>query len=50
VFGDLARAAACFYFFRNDVSVAGYYVVAVAVATFAQFSTAAEGEHCLPGA
>ncbi len=43
VFGDLARAATCFYFFANEISVAGYYVVAVAVATFAQFATSAEG-------
>ncbi|MEX1103775.1 MAG: MFS transporter [Dehalococcoidia bacterium] len=43
VFGDLARAAVCLYFFRADVSVAGYYVVAVALATFGQFATSAEG-------
>ena len=43
VFGDLARAAVCLYFFSEDVSVAGYYVVAVLLATFSQFATAAEG-------
>lgn len=43
IFGDLARAAVCFYFFRNDISVPGYYVVAVLMATFTQFSTSAEG-------
>ncbi len=48
VFGDLARAGVCLYFFSADVSVAGYYVVAVLVATFSQFSTSAEGA-AMPG-
>src|SRR5687768_11473981 len=39
VFGDIARALICLYFFREDVSVGGYYVVAVLLATFTQFST-----------
>jgi MFS transporter, DHA3 family, macrolide efflux protein len=43
VFGDVARAIVALYFFREDVSVAGYYVVAVLLATFTQFSTSAEG-------
>ena len=43
VLGDLARAATCYWFFREDASVAGYYVVAVLLATFTQFSTSAEG-------
>lgn len=42
-FGDVARAIVCFYFFRGEATTASYYIVAVLLATFTQFATAAEG-------
>lgn len=43
VFGDFARAATCLYFVRGDPSVAGYYIVAILLASFSQFATSTEG-------
>lgn len=41
--GDLARAAVCLYFLRDESGAAAYYVVAVLLATANQFANAAEG-------
>jgi len=41
--GDIARAAVCIAFVRSDTSAAAYYLVAIALSTFGQFATTAEG-------
>lgn len=41
--GHMARAAICLYFLRDTGGVASYYVVAVLLATAAQFASSAEG-------
>ncbi|MCC7366510.1 MAG: MFS transporter [Dehalococcoidia bacterium] len=41
--GDLARAAVCVWFIRGSGDAATYYLVAIALSTFGQFATNAEG-------
>jgi MFS family permease len=41
--GDIARAAVCIAFVRTDPTAATYYIVAIALSTFSQFATSAEG-------
>ncbi|MEO9254115.1 MAG: MFS transporter, partial [Tepidiformaceae bacterium] len=43
VLGDLGRAAVCILFIRGSGNLATYYVAAVALSTFGQFATSAEG-------
>lgn len=43
VLGDLGRAAVCVLFIRGSGNLSTYYIVAVALATFGQFATSAEG-------
>ncbi|MGE5595927.1 MAG: MFS transporter [Hyphomicrobiales bacterium] len=41
--GDFARAGVCILFVRGSGDAATYYVAAIALSTFAQFATSAEG-------
>jgi MFS family permease len=43
VLGDLGRAAVCVLFIRGSGNLSTYYIAAVALATFGQFATSAEG-------
>jgi len=41
--GDIARAGVCIAFVRTDATATTYYLVAIALSTFSQFATSAEG-------
>jgi MFS transporter, DHA3 family, macrolide efflux protein len=43
VLGDLGRAGVCILFIRGSGNLSTYYIAAVALATFGQFATSAEG-------